>query len=311
MSDPQNASSPPDLTRNQVLLGDNLEWAARLPDACAQLIYLDPPFNTGKRQRRLQQRAARDDSGAGRPAFGGKAYFVEVFGEQAYEDRFDDYLAFLASRFEAARRLLKPEGSFFVHLDYREVHYAKVLLDGLFGRNCFQNELIWAYDYGARSKLRWSTKHETILWYTGKPKGYVFHFDAMDRIPYMAPGLVGKEKAARGKTPTDVWWHTIVSPTGAEKTGYPSQKPLGVLERLVKVHSSPGDLCLDLFAGSGTLGEAAARHGRRFCLVDENPEAARVMRERLAPWLAEVPGVPGGSDGAPEASQGPSGAPGT
>lgn len=306
MSDPQNASDTPDLTRNQVLLGDNLEWAARLPDGCAQLIYLDPPFNTGKRQRRLQQRAARDDSGAGRPAFGGKAYFVEVFGEQAYEDRFDDYLAFLAPRFEAARRLLKPEGSFFVHLDYREVHYAKVLLDGLFGRNCFQNELIWAYDYGARSKLRWSTKHETILWYTGKAKGYVFHFDAMDRIPYMAPGLAGKEKAARGKTPTDVWWHTIVSPTGAEKTGYPSQKPLGVLERLVKVHSSPGDLCLDLFAGSGTLGEAAARHDRRFCLVDENPEAVRVMRERLAPWLGEAPG---GSEGAPKAPQGPSTAP--
>ncbi|MHC4375171.1 MAG: DNA-methyltransferase [Planctomycetota bacterium] len=308
MSDPQNDSDTPDLTRNQVLLGDNLEWAARLPDACAQLIYLDPPFNTGKRQRRLQQRAARDDSGAGRPAFGGKAYFVEIFGEQAYEDRFDDYLAFLAPRFEAARRLLKPEGSFFVHLDYREVHYAKVLLDGLFGRNCFQNELIWAYDYGARSKLRWSTKHETILWYTGKAKGYVFHFDAMDRIPYMAPGLVGKEKAARGKTPTDVWWHTIVSPTGAEKTGYPSQKPLGVLERLVKVHSSPGDLCLDLFAGSGTLGEAAARHDRRFCLVDENPEAVQVMRDRLAPWLGEAPG---GQEGAPEASQGPSAAPRT
>lgn len=301
MSDPQNDSDTPDLTRNQVLLGDNLEWAARLPDACAQLIYLDPPFNTGKRQRRLQQRAARDDSGAGRPAFGGKAYFVEVFGEQAYEDRFDDYLAFLAPRFEAARRLLKPEGSFFVHLDYREVHYAKVLLDGLFGRHCFQNELIWAYDYGARSKLRWSTKHETILWYTGKAKGYVFHFDAMDRIPYMAPGLAGKEKAARGKTPTDVWWHTIVSPTGAEKTGYPSQKPLGVLERLVKVHSSPGDLCLDLFAGSGTLGEAAARHDRRFCLVDENPEAVRVMRERLAPWLDPEPGNPDPpSESAPE-----------
>jgi site-specific DNA-methyltransferase (adenine-specific) len=306
MSAPPNDPAKLDLARNRVLLGDNLEWAARLPDGCAQLIYLDPPFNTGKRQRRLSQKAARDDTGAGRPAFGGKSYAVEVFGEQAYEDRFDDYLAFLEPRFEAARRLLKPEGSLFVHLDYREVHYAKVLLDGVFGRNCFQNELIWAYDYGARSKLRWSTKHETILWYTGKPKGYVFHFDAMDRIPYMAPGLAGKEKAARGKTPTDVWWHTIVSPTGAEKTGYPSQKPLGVLERLVKVHSSPGDLCVDLFAGSGTLGEAAARHGRRFCLVDENPEAVEVMSRRLAPWLEEAPTGPQGPQKAPE---GPSAAP--
>ena len=219
-------------------------------------------------------------------------------------------MGFLEPRLVEAHRLLAPEGSFFLHLDYREVHYAKVLLDQIFGRENFMNEIVWAYDYGGRSRKRWPAKHDVLLWYAMDPKGYTFRYDDIDRIPYMAPGLVGKEKAARGKTPTDVWWHTIVSPTGAEKTGYPSQKPLGVLERLVKVHSSPGDLCLDLFAGSGTLGEAAARHGRRFCLVDENPEAARVMRERLAPWLAEVPGVPGGSDGAPEASQGPSGAPG-
>jgi site-specific DNA-methyltransferase (adenine-specific) len=199
-----------------------------------------------------------------------------------FADCFDDFLAFLEPRFLQACRVLKPEGSFFLHVDHREVHYCKVLLDGVFGRDSFKNEIIWAYDYGARSRKRWSAKHDNILWYAKDPERYTFRFDDMERIPYMAPNLVGPEKARRGKTPTDVWWHTIVPTNGKERTGYATQKPLGVLKRIIEVHSNPGDVVLDFFAGSGTTGEAAARANRDFILIDSNPEAAQVMARRLA-----------------------------
>ena len=191
-------------------------------------------------------------------------------------------MTFLVPRLEEAFRLLKPTGSFFLHLDYREVHYAKVALDQIFGRASFINEIIWSYDYGARATNRWSPKHDNILWYAKDPSNYCFNFEEMDRIPYMAPSLVGEEKAARGKTPTDTWWNTIVSPNGKEKTGYPTQKPLGILNRIVRIHSNPGDRLLDFFAGSGSFGEAAASFGRDVLLIDENPEAIEVMQRRLA-----------------------------
>jgi site-specific DNA-methyltransferase (adenine-specific) len=260
-----------------------------------ELIYIDPPFNTGRVQKRTRLRTVRDEAGD-RTGFGGRRYRTEAIttkGENnGYHDQFDDFLGFLRPRLEEAYRILAPEGSLFFHIDYREVHYCKVMLDEVFsnsgtasGRDCFQNEIIWAYDYGARSKKRWPAKHDNILWYTKDPKRYTFNLEESDRIPYMAPGLVGAEKASRGKTPTDVWWHTIVSPTGKEKTGYATQKPLGVLERIVKVHSKPGDTVLDFFAGSGTTGEAAAKHGRRFVLVDRNADAVKIMRRRLAAYL--------------------------
>jgi len=217
-----------------------------------------------------------------RTGFGGRRFDVERVESGAYEDDFDDFEAFLLPRIRAALRCMTPDASLFVHLDAREVHYVKVALDRLLGRSRFKNEIIWAYDYGARSKSRWPAKHDTILWYALDPERYVFHYDQMDRIPYLAPGLVSKEKAARGKTPTDVWWHTIVPTSGREKTGYPTQKPLGILNRIVKVHTDPGDVVLDFFAGSGTTGEAAARLGRGFVLIDDNPEAARVAAKRLA-----------------------------
>jgi site-specific DNA-methyltransferase (adenine-specific) len=275
------------MVRGRVLCGDNLELLRELPDGSAHLAYVDPPFNTGKRQERTRLTTVRDEAGD-RTGFGGHRYRTEQVGATSFADAFDDYLGFLGPRLAEAYRVLDATGSLFVHLDAREVHYVKVWLDGLFGRACFQNEIVWAYDYGARTKKRWSAKHDTILWYTKDPRCYTFHYDAMDRIPYMAPGLVGKEKAARGKTPTDVWWHTIVSPTGKERTGYATQKPLGVLERLIKVHSSPGDVCLDFFAGSGTLGEAAARNERDFILIDDNPDAIRVMARRLKVWEPEL-----------------------
>ncbi len=222
-----------------------------------------------------------------RPGFGGRRYDVDELKSPVYDDAFDDYVPFLVERIEAALPCLTDDGSLFVHLDYREVHYVKVALDRLLGRERFRNEIIWAYDFGGRPKRWWPTKHDTILWYVLDPDHYVFRFEEMDRIPYMAPGLVGKEKAARGKTPTDVWWHTIVPTHGKEKTGYPTQKPLGVLERIIKVHTEPGDVVLDFFAGSGTVGEAAARLDRGFVLIDEHPEAIAIMRERLSRWEPE------------------------
>ena len=263
--------------------GDNLPILREMAAETVDLIYVDPPFNTGRKQARTQVTTVRDEDGD-RTGFQGKRYRTIKIGTKAFEDSFDEFMDFLIPRLEEAHRLLKPTGSLFLHLDCREIHYAKVALDGIFGRECFINEIIWAYDYGGRSKTRWSAKHDNILWYAKDPDDYCFNFEEMDRIPYMAPGLVGKEKAARGKTPTDTWWHTIVSPNSHEKTGYPTQKPRGVLDRIVKVHSRPGDLLLDFFAGSGTLGEAAAQLGRNAVLIDSNPEAIAVMRARLEPY---------------------------
>jgi len=283
-------AAPSESAPNRILHGDNLIALRALPDGSIPLIYIDPPFNTGTLQRRHRVRAVRDEAGLER--FGARRYRTEALqnagADITYTDRFEDYLAFLRPRLEEAYRVLAPHGSFFLHMDPREVHYCKVLLDGIFTRACFQNEIIWAYDYGARPSRRWPTKHDNILWYTKHPERYTFHLSASDRIPYMAPRLVGAAKAARGKTPTDVWWHTIVSPTGKEKTGYPTQKPLGILERIIRVHSSPGDTVLDFFAGSGSTGEAAARNGRSFLLVDESEAAIRLMSTRLKPYGAAL-----------------------
>ncbi|MBM4148287.1 MAG: site-specific DNA-methyltransferase [Lentisphaerae bacterium] len=275
--------------------GDNLDVLRGLPSGSADLIYIDPPFNTGKIQSRTRLSTVCDEGGD-RTGFQGKRYRTIKLGTKEYADIFDDYLVFLEPRLQEARRVLKGNGSFFFHIDYREVHYAKILLDIVFGRDSFMNEIIWAYDYGARSKTRWPAKHDNILWYARDPADYQFHLAECDRIAYMAPGLVGPEKAAAGKTPTDTWWHTIVSPNGREKTGYPTQKPRGILDRIVKVHSAPGDLLLDFFAGSGSFGEAAISHGRRCILADNNPEAMRVMEKRFAQadveWIGWQPETP-------------------
>jgi site-specific DNA-methyltransferase (adenine-specific) len=263
-----------------IYLGDNLDLLRRLPDESFTLVYADPPFNTGRDQRRLTLSTSRDEAGD-RTGFGGHRYRTETTASRSYPDRFDDYAAMIEPRLREARRLLGADGTLYLHLDYREAHYCKVLLDDLFGRASFLNEIIWAYDYGGRARRRWPAKHDTILVYVKDPAAYHFDSEAVDREPYMAPGLVDAEKAARGKLPTDVWWHTIVSPTGREKTGYPSQKPLGVLRRIVQASSREGDWCLDFFAGSGTLGAAALELARRPVLCDHNPEAVEVMRARL------------------------------
>jgi site-specific DNA-methyltransferase (adenine-specific) len=264
-----------------VLLGDNLDLLPELDDGIFQVAYLDPPFNTGRAQRRRTLATVTADDGD-RTGFQGRRYATSVLAESSYADAFDDYLGFLEPRLLEVRRLLCVSGTLYLHIDYREAHYVKLLLDGLFGRDCFLNEIIWAYDYGARPRRRWPAKHDTILVYVKDPDRYWFDAEAVEREPYMAPGLVTAEKAARGKLPTDVWWHTIVSPTGKEKTGYPTQKPEGILRRIVQASSKPGDWCLDCFAGSGTLGAVAAALGRRFVLIDSNPEAVAVARRRVA-----------------------------
>ncbi|WP_037411522.1 DNA-methyltransferase [Candidatus Solirubrobacter pratensis] len=264
-----------------VVLGDNLPLLRELPDGYAQMAYADPPFNTGRTQTRRSLQTVGAGEDGDRTGFGGRRYATKLLGESSYRDTFDDYLGFLEPRLVELRRILHPTGTLYLHLDYREAHYVKLLLDEIFGRECFLNELIWAYDYGAKPRRKWPQKHDTILVYVKDPRGYHFDSEAVDREPYMAPGLVTPEKQAKGKRPVSVMWHTIVSPTGREKTGYPTQKPEGLLRRFVQASSRPGDLCLDPFAGSGTLGAVAAKLGRRYLLIDESPEAARVMRERL------------------------------
>jgi site-specific DNA-methyltransferase (adenine-specific) len=270
----------------RIIYGENLAALRAMADASVALIYIDPPFNTGKTQARTQMRTIRDADGD-RTGFAGARYATMKIGTRAYADWFDDYLAFLEPRLVEAHRVLAPHGTLYFHIDYREAHYCKVLLDGIFGRVCFLNEIIWAYDYGARTTKRWPPKHDTILMYVKDPTNYTFNADAVDRIPYMAPGLVGPAKAARGKFPTDTWWHTIVPTNSREKTGYPTQKPLGILKRIVAASSQPGETVLDFFAGSGTAGAAALALDRRFVLVDNNPQALAVMAQRFA----AVPGI--------------------
>ncbi len=263
-----------------VIAGDNASVLEHLPAATFDVIYVDPPFNTGRAQSRSTFATVADPSG-GRVGFGGRRYRSQLLQRLSYDDQFADYLSFLEPRLARARELLADHGTLYFHIDYREAHYCKLLLDELFGRDAFLNEIIWAYDYGAKPRRRWPAKHDTILAYVRTPGGHHFDADAVDREPYMAPGLVSAEKAARGKRPTDVWFHTIVPTNGAEKTGYPTQKPIGVLRRLVAASSRPGGWCLDPFAGSGTLGAVCQDLGRRFVLVDSSPVALEVMRRRL------------------------------
>jgi site-specific DNA-methyltransferase (adenine-specific) len=260
--------------------GDNLAVMKSLPDDSFQLIYMDPPFNTGRRQERQQMTTVQSESGS-RMGFQGKSYDTVKGALYGYDDAFEDYWEFLEPRLVEAHRLLTDSGTLYLHLDYREAHYAKVALDALFGRESFLNEIIWAYDYGAKSTKRWPTKHDTILVYVKNPATYHFDSTAVDREPYMAPGLVTPEKVARGKLPTDVWWHTIVSPTGKEKTGYATQKPVGILRRIIQASSAEGDRVLDPFAGSGTTGAAAIELGRSCVLIDSSEESVSLIERRL------------------------------
>ena len=280
------------MTETHIVQGDNLELLRRLPDETFQVVYLDPPFNTGRRQERQSLKTVRAEGGT-RTGFGGASYETVKGILYGYDDAFEDYWGFLEPRLVEAHRVLTDSGTLYLHLDYREAHYAKVALDAMFGRESFLNEIIWAYDYGAKSSTRWPTKHDTILVYVKNPATYFFDSAEVNREPYMAPGLVTPEKVARGKLPTDVWWHTIVSPTGKEKTGYATQKPVGILRRMIAASSRPGDWVLDAFAGSGTTGAAARELGRNVVLIDQSNDAVAVMESRLgAKASRSVPELP-------------------
>jgi site-specific DNA-methyltransferase (adenine-specific) len=266
---------------NKIFFGDNLSILQDLPAESVDLIYIDPPFNTGKQQKRTQMKTTRAKDGD-RTGFTGNRYKTMKLGTQEYSDVFEDYLAFLEPRLIEAYRILSPTGTLYFHIDYREVHYCKILLDQIFGRESFLNEIIWAYDFGGRSKKKWPAKHDNILVYVKDPKNYTFNVEDIDRIPYMAPGLVGPEKAAKGKLPTDTWWHTIVGTNSKEKTGYPTQKPIGILNRIISASTNPGDTVLDFFAGSGTTGASCLELGRKFILIDINEQSLHVMNKRFA-----------------------------
>ena len=285
--------------KHRVIFGDNLPVLQQMADSSVDLVYIDPPFNTGKTQRHTQLKTVQSDDGD-RSGFAGRRYRTSKGATRAYADAFDDYLAFLEPRLVEARRVLASRGSLYFHIDYREVHYCKVLLDDIFGRDSFLNEIIWAYDYGARATRKWPPKHDNILVYVKSPDDYLFNTDEVERIPYMAPGLVGPEKAGRGKLPTDTWWHTIVPTNGAERTGYPTQKPIGILKRVVAASSPPDGVVLDFFAGSGVTGAACLVLGRRFILVDNNPAALEVMARRFRDvddieWVGYDPAHNGGT----------------
>ena len=264
----------------RVVQGESLDVLSGIPDGSIDLVYVDPPFNTGKTRShaRIQVKASVDGT---RTGFGGRSYSVTQGVTRSYEDAFDDYSAWLEPRMVEVHRLLAPSGSLYLHLDYREVHYCKVMLDRVFGRANFVNEVIWAYDYGGRGKRRWPAKHDNILFYAREAGSHVFNLDEVERIPYMAPGLVTPEKAERGKLPTDTWWHTIVPTQGSERTGYPTQKPLGIVSRVVRASSPPGGTVLDFFCGSGTTAVAAHQSGRRFIVADQSDQAIAVTGERL------------------------------
>ena len=268
----------------KIIHSDNLPALNGMVSGSVPLIYIDPPFNTGKKQVKESIRSKQSIFGD-RTGFGGKKYSTEVVSKAGYADKFENYEEFLEPRLKEAHRILSKDGSLFFHIDWRESHRCRLLLEKIFGDDCCINELIWAYDFGGRGKNKWPTKHDTIFWFAKDPENYTFNYEEIDRIPYLAPELVGKEKAERGKTPTDVWWNTIVPTNGKEKTGYPTQKPLKILERIVRVHSNPSDLVLDFFAGSGTTGDAALRNGRDVILIDENIEAIEVMNKRFASYL--------------------------
>lgn len=267
-------------TAGQVVLGDNLEVLRRLEAESVDLIYIDPPFGTG--QIRKLESIRTGVGGRTRGGFGGRTYNFEVVSAHNYRDDMplEEYLGFLYERLVEMHRVLNEHGSLYLHLDFHTVHFARLMLDEIFGPEKFLNEVIWAYDYGGRARDKWARKHDNILWYAKSDK-WTFNRDDIDRVPYMAPGLVGPEKAARGKLPTDTWWMTIVPTNGKERSGYPTQKPLKLLERIISASSNRCDLVADFFCGSGTTGVAAKRLGRRYLLVDENPTAIAIANRRL------------------------------
>lgn len=258
--------------QGRIIRADNLTFMARLPGQCCDLIYVDPPFCTGKERTRGDGRHKFADHWPG--------------GLKAYLD-------FLQPRLEQMHRILKPAGSLYVHLDWRAVHYVKVLLDDIFGEGQFLNEIIWSYRTGGLSKRWFARKHDTILLYArqaGKHKFKVLRAGAFrtDGMNFDEQGRPYKQtRAGRlyfhpdGPALTDVWEIPFLSTVSLERTGYPTQKPEALLERIIEASSEPGDLVADFFCGSGTTAAVAKRLGRRWLTCDISPEAVRMARKRV------------------------------
>lgn len=264
---------------DQLICGDALDDITRWPDGVLDAIYIDPPFGTG---------VVRRGRGPG----------------HAYADRADDpdaFVAWLLPYLEHARRALRAAGSLFVHLDYRAVHYVKVALDRLFGRARFVNEVAWCYAVGGKSRRGFGRKHDTILWYARGPD-HAFYPDAV-RVPRRGgshmrlvldgdtpvqektdrrTGRVYRYPVAAGKVPED-WWTDIetLNHSDGERTGWPSQKPERLVERLLAAVTVPGDRVADWFVGSGTTAAVAQRTGRGFVTFDNAPGAIAVCIDRL------------------------------
>jgi DNA modification methylase len=266
---------------DRLILGDNLDVLASLPDGSVDLIYIDPPFGTG-----TIRRGGHDSSHR----------YRDVPGDPSR------YVAWLHERLAQSRRVLSSHGSLFVHLDYRTVHYVKVELDTIFGRDRFINELIWCYSVGGKSRRSFGRKHDTILWYS-RTAEYAFFPDAVKvprksgshmRVVQTEDGELVQEKTDRksgkvyryplsaGKVPED-WWTDIeiLNRGDAERTGWPTQKPERLLERIIQSTTTPGALVADWFCGSGTTGVVAQRLDRRFVLVDRESHAIACAQARL------------------------------
>jgi DNA modification methylase len=260
--------------------GDCLEWIPHLPLQSVRLIAIDPPFFTGKRQEGAgSSPASYSDSW-----IGGKAAYLE----------------WLMERIAAMRELLLPDGSFVVHLDRHAVHAVKVALDDLFGEECFQNEIIWYYQTGGAGTTRFSRKHDSLLWYTRSDR-WVFH---PERIPvHRAPKALERARNPKGarisssdthKLPGDVLFVPSLNPMSKERTGYPTQKPLELMEIFIEALTEPGESVADFFCGSGTTVVAAAGLGRKWLACDISGDAVAAARKRLSSitaksWLWDMP----------------------
>ena len=281
---PHGHGYPDTQPENRLILGDNLPlMAALLPEYedRINLIYADPPFFTN---RKYSARIGRGEDSR-KPD-----EWQLTEGYRDYWPNLDAYLDFLYQRLALMYKLLAPNGTLYLHLDWHADSYARLLLDEFFGAENMLNEIIWAYHGPSPIRRAFNRKHDTILVYA-KGKDYTFNADAV-REPYN-PNTVktfgASPKAGfgkvpdleRGKVPEDWWYFPVVARLHNERTGYPTQKPQALLERIIKASSNPGDLVADFFCGSGTTPLMAANLGRRFIATDATFRALHTTRSRL------------------------------
>lgn len=234
-----------------IIEGDSLVKMKSLATGSFDFIYVDPPFVTEK------------DRGD----------FDDRWGSVLlWSDWFEPFV-------KESYRLLSDTGSIVVHLDYRAIHYARVLMDQTFGYDNMLNEIIWCYASGGVSKRWLARKHDNLIWYVKDTKDYTFN---VQREPYATPNVEGRKGFHdEGRMLNDWWRMSFLSTTASERVGYDSQKPEALLERLLTVFTNPGDNVLDFMAGSGTTGAAASSLGRKATLIDKNPNAIKKMKERI------------------------------